>query len=142
MQLGHWHKVGPFGAIDGALVEQALAALGAAADVTRAQESKTLRAGKGKMRNRRYVVRRGPLLVHAEAGSSKTSPLVRAFRNLPGVDIVHVDRLNLLQLAPGGHLGRFVIWTDGAFGKLEPEPGEIAVARPDSSAAFAPRTAP
>jgi len=29
VQLGHWHKVGPFGAIDGALVEQALAALDA-----------------------------------------------------------------------------------------------------------------
>jgi len=26
--------------------------------------------------------------------------------------------LNLLQLAPGGHLGRFIIWTRGAFDKL------------------------
>jgi len=99
---------------------KALAALGADADVTRAKESKTLRAGKGKMRNRRYVVRRGPLLVHAESGPAKEASVVRAFRNLPGVDIVHVDRLNLLQLAPGGHLGRFVIWTDDAFAKLEP----------------------
>jgi hypothetical protein len=27
--------------------------------------------------------------------------------------------LNLLQLAPGGHLGRFVIWTQSAFDKLD-----------------------
>merc|ERR1712183_666611 len=29
------------------------------------------------------------------------------------------DRLNLLQLAPGGHLGRFCIWTQSAFNKLD-----------------------
>jgi hypothetical protein len=38
---------------------------------------------------------------------------------LPGVELVNVRRLNLLQLAPGGHLGRFVIWTQGAFGLLD-----------------------
>ncbi|KAG2087834.1 uncharacterized protein F5147DRAFT_658872, partial [Suillus discolor] len=27
--------------------------------------------------------------------------------------------LNLLQLAPGGHIGRFVIWTEGAFSLLD-----------------------
>jgi len=27
--------------------------------------------------------------------------------------------LNLLQLAPGGHLGRFIIWTKSAFDKLD-----------------------
>merc|ERR1712194_884080 len=30
-----------------------------------------------------------------------------------------VDRLNLLQLAPGGHVGRFIIWTQSAFEKLD-----------------------
>lgn len=34
------------------------------------------------------------------------------------MDCCHVDRLNLLQLAPGGHLGRFVIWTASAFKKM------------------------
>jgi hypothetical protein len=42
----------------------------------------------------------------------------QAFRNLPGVELASVDRLNLLQLAPGGHLGRFIIWTRAAFAKL------------------------
>jgi large subunit ribosomal protein L4e len=29
-----------------------------------------------------------------------------------------VERLNLLQLAPGGHAGRFIVWTKGAVEKL------------------------
>eukprot|EP00168_Porphyra_purpurea_P018148 TRINITY_DN6615_c0_g1_i2.p2 TRINITY_DN6615_c0_g1~~TRINITY_DN6615_c0_g1_i2.p2 ORF type:complete len:162 (-),score=43.51 TRINITY_DN6615_c0_g1_i2:81-566(-) len=40
-------------------------------------------------------------------------------RNLPGVELCQVSRLNLLQLAPGGHVGRFVIWTESAFKKLD-----------------------
>jgi large subunit ribosomal protein L4e len=92
-----------------------LAKIGALADVDRAKDSKTLRAGKGKLRGRRYVSRRGPLVVYDDA----TKDAARAFRNLPGVDLVHVERLNLLQLAPGGHLGRFVIWTSGAFASLD-----------------------
>lgn len=37
----------------------------------------------------------------------------------PGVEVSSVDRLNLLQLAPGGHLGRFVIFTKSAFDRLD-----------------------
>merc|ERR1712200_243194 len=32
---------------------------------------------------------------------------------------MQVDSLNILRLAPGGHLGRFIIWTEGAFKKLD-----------------------
>ncbi|KAG7672355.1 hypothetical protein KSW81_001319 [Nannochloris sp. 'desiccata'] len=91
-----------------------LAKIGAMDDVEKAKDSKNLRRGKGKMRNRRYVARRGPLVVHS--GSAEVG---RAFRNIPGVEVAHVDRLNLLQLAPGGHLGRFIIWTKSAFAKLD-----------------------
>ena len=45
--------------------------------------------------------------------------LVKAFQNIPGVEVANVDRLNLLKLAPSGHLGRFVIWTKSAFEKLD-----------------------
>ncbi|GLT79306.1 hypothetical protein SLA2020_507990 [Shorea laevis] len=45
--------------------------------------------------------------------------LEKALRNIPGVDVVNVERLNLLGLAPGGHLGRFIIWTKSAFEKLD-----------------------
>lgn len=45
--------------------------------------------------------------------------LVRAFRNIAGVETCSVFALNLLQLAPGGHLGRFVIWSSAAFKALD-----------------------
>jgi len=91
-----------------------LKSINAYAEVERCIASKKLRAGKGKMRGRRYVQRRGPLVIFNEdKGISK------AFRNIPGVETVNVNALNLLQLAPGGHLGRFVIWTQAAFEKLD-----------------------
>lgn len=91
-----------------------LKALNAYTDVTKVSNSRKLRAGKGKMRNRRYRQRRGPLVVFKDDNG-----IVQAFRNLPGVELVNVQRLNLLQLAPGGHIGRFVIWTEGAFSLLD-----------------------
>ncbi|CDY07934.1 BnaC03g35890D [Brassica napus] len=89
--------------------------IGAYDDAEKAKESIGIRSGVGKMRNRRYVSRKGPLVVYGTEGSK----IVKAFRNLPGVELCHVERLNLLKLAPGGHLGRFVVWTKSAFEKLE-----------------------
>merc|ERR1712167_505880 len=66
------------------------------------------------MRNRRYVQRRGPLVVYGEDNGIK-----KAFRNISGVEVCDVNSLNLLQLAPGGHLGRFVVFTENAFSKLD-----------------------
>lgn len=84
-------------------------------DVEKVKDSRAIRRGKGKMRNRRRVQRRGPLVIYAKKG-----PLLKALRNLPGVEVLHVDRLDLLKLAPGGHLGRFVIWLQDAFVRLNP----------------------
>lgn len=89
--------------------------VGAYADAEKAKDSLGIRPGKGKMRNRRYISRKGPLIVYGTEGSK----IVKAFRNLPGVDVAHVDRLNVLKLAPGGHLGRFIVWTKSAFEKLD-----------------------
>jgi large subunit ribosomal protein L4e len=41
-----------------------LSAIGALADVEKAADSKKIRAGKGKARNRKYVLRRGPLIIY------------------------------------------------------------------------------
>merc|ERR1712039_941029 len=92
---------------------ETLKKLGCAEELQRVLDSKKVRAGKGKMRNRRYTMRRGPLGIYNEDNG-----IVRAFRNIPGVETACVDRLNLLQLAPGGNFGRFIIWTEGAFKKL------------------------
>merc|ERR1711931_191570 len=91
-----------------------LKSINAYGDVEKCKESKKIRAGKGKMRNRRTVMRKGPLIIYNEDHGVK-----KAFRNLPGVNILSVDRLNLLKLCPGGHLGRFCIWSKGAFKKLD-----------------------
>merc|ERR1711887_137024 len=76
-------------------------------DVLKVYKSKRFRAGKGKMRNR-------PLVVY-----DKDQGLKLAFRNIPGIETISVNKLNLLKLAPGGHVGRFTIWTESAFRKLD-----------------------
>ena len=78
-----------------------LKSLHAYADVLKVSNSRKLRVGKGKLRNRRHRQRRRPLVVYNE-----DKGIVKA---LPGVELVNVRRLNLLQLAPGDRLGRFVI---------------------------------
>jgi len=87
--------------------------LGCGEELQRVLDSKKVRAGKGKARNRRYTMRVGPLVVYNEDNG-----IVRAMRNIPGVETANVNRLNILRLAPGGQFGRFVIWTEGAFKKL------------------------
>ena len=88
--------------------------IGASGDLHRVRSTKTSRAGQNKMRYSRFMLRKGPLVVYGDE-----NPLLkRTARNLPGVDTCSVHRLNLLQLAPGGHLGRFVIFTKDAFTHL------------------------
>merc|ERR1711994_190199 len=84
------------------------------ADVAKVYATKRMRAGKGKLRNRRTVQKRGPLVIY-----DNDQGLTKAFRNIPGIDTIQVDNLNLLKLAPGGHVGRFCIWTESAFKKLD-----------------------
>jgi len=92
---------------------EALKQVGCEEELKRVADSKKIRAGKGKARNRRYTMRRGPLVVYNEDNG-----IVKAMRNIPGVETACIDRLNLLRLAPGGQFGRFIIWTEGAFKKL------------------------
>ncbi|KAH9859813.1 hypothetical protein IAQ61_011595 [Plenodomus lingam] len=94
-----------------------LKAVGAGGDVEKAKNSRKLRAGKGKLRGRRHKQRRGPLVIYNPDEDGKD--LVLAFRNIPGVETSSVYSLNLLQLAPGGHLGRFIVWTSSAFSALD-----------------------
>lgn len=83
-------------------------------DVKLASDTQNNHSGKSKSRNKYLHTRRGPLIVY----SNENVKLAKAVRNLPGVDVCNVNRLNLLQLAPGGQLGRFIIWTEGAFKAL------------------------
>jgi len=83
-------------------------------DIEKVKNSRRFRAGKGKMRNRRRIQRRGPLIIY-----NQDNGICRAFRNIPGITLLNVARLNLLKIAPGGHVGRFCIWTESAFKKLD-----------------------
>lgn len=91
-----------------------LKSINAWADIEKVYKSQRVRAGKGKRRNRRRIQRRGPLIIY---GSDQG--VVRAFRNIPGIDCIPVAKMNLLKLAPGGHVGRFIIWTESAFKELD-----------------------
>lgn len=95
-------------------VVDALMALGVWPDVLRAKNSKKVRAGKGKMRGRRYKRAVGPLIVVGE-----DKGIMKAARNLPGVDVVLARNLNVGLLAPGTHPGRLTIWTPSALKVVE-----------------------
>ncbi|XP_033099949.1 60S ribosomal protein L4-A-like [Anneissia japonica] len=82
-------------------------------DIKKVYKSRRMRAGKGKLRNRRHVQRQGPLVIYAQDNG-----ITRSFRNIPGVTLLNVNKLNLMKIAPGGHVGRFCIWTESAFRKL------------------------
>ncbi|MDM7935737.1 MAG: 50S ribosomal protein L4 [Methanothrix sp.] len=91
-----------------------LAAAGLWDDVLRAKNGKKVRAGKGKLRGRRYRGRKSLLIV-----SALDQGLGRAARNLPGVDFTTVDGLNAELLAPGAVAGRLAVWTESALQRLE-----------------------
>merc|ERR1719469_1383020 len=92
----------------------ALESIGASEDLKRVRASKAMRAGANKQRYSRFKMAKGPLIVYGDENPN----LKRTSRNLPGVDVCNVHRLNLLQLAPGGHLGRFIVFTADAFKTL------------------------
>lgn len=78
---------------------------------------KTIRAGRGKVRGRKYKRPTGPLLVIAQ----KNAALSKAARNIPGVDVVVVDELNAQILAPGTHAGRITLFTQEALETIAKE---------------------
>merc|ERR1712127_503454 len=108
--------------------------LGLKEELKKVADSKKVRAGKGKARNRRYTKRLGPLIIYNEDNG-----IVRATRNIPGVDIACVSHLNILKLAPGGNFGRLVIWTEGAFKKLHDIYGTLKSGAPMKKGYTLPR---
>lgn len=101
-------------------VEEALLHLGVLADVYRVVESRKVRAGRGKRRGRKYKQAVGPLIIVSEDRG-----IVEAGRNLPGVDVVPLERLNVELLAPGTHMGRLTVWSNSALEMLEMKYGQV-----------------
>ena len=88
--------------------------LGVSEDLARSKDGRTIRAGKGTMRGRKYRTPKSILLVVAQKGG-----LEKAARNLPGVDVVAAKDLCAEDLAPGGDMGRLTVWTKSAIEALE-----------------------
>lgn len=79
-------------------------------------EIKKVRSGRGKNKGRKYKKKKGPLLV-----VSKKCELIKAARNITGIDIVPVNQINVELLAPGAQPGRLTIYTQAAIERLEKE---------------------
>lgn len=77
---------------------------------------KTYRAGRARLRGRKYRKRKGPLFV-----VSKQCPLLKAASNVAGLDAVAVTDLNAELLAPGAVPGRLTLFTQSAVDKLDKE---------------------
>ena len=91
----------------------ALKAIGLEKELERV-EKRSIRAGRGKLRGRKYHIKTGPLIV-----VSTDSTIMKAANNIPGVDIVVVKDLNAEMLAPGEAPGRLTLWTAGSIKLLE-----------------------
>ncbi len=96
-------------------VLDALIKIGLAGDIARGSKRK-IRAGVGKTRGRKYKQSKGPLLVVSE-----DCDLLKASKNIPGIDAVEIKKINAKLLAPGSHPGRLTLFTNTAIEKLEKE---------------------
>ena len=91
-----------------------LQALGVWNDVLRVRNNVKTVGSKASWRGRRVKRRVGPLIVYHEDNG-----VVKAARNIMGVDVISAHDISLIHLAPGGHAGRLVIWVEDAFPILE-----------------------
>jgi len=83
-------------------------------DIVRAKRGISIRAGKGKLRGRKYKRPKSFLVIISE-----DKGIVKAARNLPGVDVVTVEQINAELLAPGADAGRLTIWSESAINRIQ-----------------------
>ncbi|MBN2127025.1 MAG: 50S ribosomal protein L4 [Candidatus Diapherotrites archaeon] len=94
-------------------VKKVLEALNVYMDIENSKDKRKIRAGKGKMRGRKYKHKKSLLIV-----AEKTDNIFRAARNLEGVEVVKAKDLNAMLLAPGGVPGRLTLWTENAINSM------------------------
>ena len=97
------------------IVKEMLEKLGFKEELERASK-KTIRAGKGKSRGRKYRKKKSLLIV-----VSKECKLMKGAQNLTGIDVVEVKNINAELLAPGCIAGRPTLWTNSAVEIMEKE---------------------
>jgi large subunit ribosomal protein L4e len=72
------------------------------------------RSGKPRMRGRAYKEPIGPLLV-----VTNDRGIGRAAEGIPGVKVVTIDSLSVLDLAPAGVAGRLTFWSESSLDALK-----------------------
>lgn len=93
-------------------VIEILEKIGIYTDVKRSAHGIHIRAGKGKMRGRRFRTPKSILIV------STKNDIVKSSKNLSGVDIAKPHQLDIEHLAPGGIAGRLTVITKSALTQL------------------------
>jgi large subunit ribosomal protein L4e len=83
-------------------------------------KEKKIRAGRGKMRGRKYKKKVGILFVVAE-----DKGIGKAVKNLSGCEVINFKDLSVEHLAPGGKAGRLTIFTKSAILKLGEKYGSV-----------------
>ena len=86
--------------------------IGIGYDIERAKDGRKIRAGRGKMRNRRYRTPVSVLIVVSD--EERGAPIFKSAANIPGVTVEEVKTLNTSILAPGGDAGRLTVYTKSA----------------------------
>ncbi len=92
-------------------LEEILEKIGLKDELERIKEKK-IRAGKGKMRARRYKKKKGPLII-----VEKLNGIEKIAKNL-NIEVSDLKNLNTLLLAPGAKAGRLIIWEESALKKV------------------------
>ena len=102
------------------LMYSILSELGLEDELVKVKEGKKIRAGKGKRRGRKYKNKKSILVVIKDDFG-----IVKASRNIPGVDVIKFEDLSIANLAPGGLSGRLILWAQSAFNDLKNYEGII-----------------
>lgn len=89
-----------------------LKTLGIYDDIERAKNGTKVRAGRGKSRGRMYKQPRSILIVREKSED------LRAFSDLPGVDMATPESMSIRKLAPGGIPGRLTLFTTNALERI------------------------
>jgi large subunit ribosomal protein L4e len=92
-----------------AALESFLEDMGLAEELKRIYGGVKRRSGTARMRGRTTRKKVGPLIV-----VSNDRGVGRAAASIPGVEVVSIDSLSVLPLAPGGVAGRLTLWTASA----------------------------
>ncbi|MFX1377773.1 MAG: 50S ribosomal protein L4 [Promethearchaeota archaeon] len=94
-------------------VYSTLCNLGLKENLLKIKKNVKIRAGKGKSRGRKYKKKKGLLIVIKDDFG-----IIKASRNIPGMDVIKIENLSINNLAPGGTSGRLILWTQSAINEL------------------------